>query len=92
MAYGSTDTRSQPSGGYPVLSCRPPKGSARTGFPQRVGVEYASCRAQSGSALTEDWPGPAFGCLRPGQRDSLAGSAPPGAKPVMGSTTAVRTS
>jgi hypothetical protein len=74
MAHGSTDTRSQPSGGYPVLSCRPPKGSARTGFPHRVVIEYASWRAQSGGALTgmgagRQWPifAQVRGIPRPGQ-------------------------
>lgn len=54
MARGSADVRSRPFGGYPVLYCRPPKGSMRTGFPQRVGIEYASWRAQSGRALTSE--------------------------------------
>jgi hypothetical protein len=52
MAHGSTDTRSQPSGGYPVLSCRPPKGSARTGFPHGAATEYALCLVRSGRALS----------------------------------------
>ena len=61
MARGRRDARSQPSGGHPVLYCRPPKGSARTGYPQRVGIEYASCRALSGRALTGKSTGPTVG-------------------------------
>jgi hypothetical protein len=94
MAHGSTDTRSQPSGGYPVLSCRPPKGSARTGFPHRVGIEYASWRAQSGGAPTGAGAGPAVAHLRPGQRDSPAGPAIPAQWPAaaLAPTIATRTS
>jgi hypothetical protein len=61
MERGGRDARSQPSGGHPVLYCRPPKGSARTGYPQRVAIEYASYRAQSGRALTGKSTRPAPG-------------------------------
>lgn len=89
MAQGSTDTRSQPSGGYPVLSCRPPKGSARAGFPHRVGVEHAP-----GCALTGTPAGTAAAHLGPGQRIAFAASSifDPEPTPAPGSAHAVRAS